>query len=415
MKKIFILFTIFSVLTAFGQHKKVLFIGNSYTYGNDLPTMLKTLAESFNDSIVKDQSTAGGASLNAHTTNTTTTAKLNQGDWDFVIIQAQSQEPSFPPAQVASQTYPYAQTLVTRARNNNPCVEPVFFMTWGRENGDAFNCANYPPICTYNGMQQRLRESYLEMANDNSCTVAPVGVAWKTVRDSFPAIQLYTADESHPNIYGSYLAACVFYATLFQKSPIGSTYIPNQISATDALNLQTIAANTVLDSMSLWRINTNKPVADFSYVGGNTINFTNNSTNGSSYYWEFGDGDTSTTQNPSHTYTTGGNYTVNLTVYSNDTCFTSSETQIININSTKIESINEGNEILLFPNPATHNIEINTDVNYNSISILDFTGREIKQISSQQTKIDINDLKSGIYFLRLIGKENTLTKKFVKE
>lgn len=415
MKKIFILLAVFSFLTTFGQHKKVLFIGNSYTYGNDLPTMLKTLAESFNDSIIKDQSTAGGASLNAHTTNTLTTSKLTQGGWDFVIIQAQSQEPSFPPTQVASQTYPYAQTLVNRARNNSTCVEPVFFMTWGRENGDASNCASYPVICTYDGMQQRLRESYLEMANDNSCTVAPVGVAWKTVRDSFPAIQLYTADGSHPNIYGSYLAACVFYATLFQKSPIGSTYIPNQISANDALNLQTIAANTVLDSMTLWRINTNKPIADFSYSGGITINFTNNSTNGTSYYWEFGDGDTSTTQNPSHTYTTGGNYTVNLTVYSNDTCFTSTATQIININSTDINSINKDNDLLLFPNPATNSIDINTVVNYNSISILDITGREIKHLSSRQTKIDINNLKSGIYFLKLTGEENTLTKKFVKE
>ncbi|MDG1477426.1 MAG: DUF4886 domain-containing protein [Vicingaceae bacterium] len=414
MKRLIILLVTFTTLTAFGQHKKVLFIGNSYTYGNDLPTMLKTLAESFNDTIIKDQSTAGGSSLNAHTTNSLTTSKLNQGGWDFVIIQAQSQEPSFSPSQVASQTYPYAQALVNRARNNSTCVEPVFFMTWGRENGDASNCANYPPICTYNGMQQRLRESYLEMANDNSSTVAPVGVAWKTVRDSFPAIQLYTADGSHPNIYGSYLAACVFYATLFQKSPIGSSYIPTQISANDALNIQTIASNTVLDSMSLWRINTNKPIANFNYTGGNPINFTNNSTNGTSYLWEFGDGNTSTSQNPTHTYTSNGNYNVELTTYANDTCFSDITSQTINISATSIKDFNSNKNLTIYPNPAHNFIEIKTDLKYSSLSITDITGKVITNFNTEST-INISNLKKGIYFIKVIGVENSIVRKFVKE
>ena len=50
-------------------------------------------------------------------------------------------------------------------------------MTWGRKNGDASNCSAYPPICTYEGMQQRLRESYMEMASANQGRVSPVGMA----------------------------------------------------------------------------------------------------------------------------------------------------------------------------------------------------------------------------------------------
>ena len=81
--------------------------------------------------------------------------------WDFVVIQAQSQEPSFPPSQVATQTYPYAQILVDSIAANDSCTEPVFFMT--RKNGDANNASFYPILGTYLGMQWRLRQSYLEM------------------------------------------------------------------------------------------------------------------------------------------------------------------------------------------------------------------------------------------------------------
>lgn len=57
------------------------------------------------------------------------------------------------------------------------------------------------------------------------------------------------------------------------------------------------------------------PLASFNYVdAGNTIDFQNTSSNGSSYYWDFDDGQTSTQTNPSHTYATSGTYTVTLIV-----------------------------------------------------------------------------------------------------
>ena len=83
--------------------------------------------------------------------------------------------PRFPPSQVANDVYPYAQQLTDSIRRNTSCGTPLFFMTWGRKNGDASNCAAYPPICTYEGMQQRLRESYMEMAFTNQGRVSPVG------------------------------------------------------------------------------------------------------------------------------------------------------------------------------------------------------------------------------------------------
>ncbi len=175
-----ILVSILCISPAFSQQtKEVLFIGNSYTYGNNLPDLVKQIALSFGDTLIHDSSTPGGASFNVHSVNNQTLSKIAQQQWDYVVLQAQSQEPSFPPSQVASATYPYAAILVDSIVSHFSCTEPLFFMTWGSKYGDQQNCQFYPPLCTYSGMQQRLKESYLEMTINNNASCAPVGMAWK--------------------------------------------------------------------------------------------------------------------------------------------------------------------------------------------------------------------------------------------
>lgn len=396
------------------QVKKVLFLGNSYTYVNDLPQLLKDVALSFNDTVFTDQNTPGGYQLIQHTTNATSLSKIASDNWDFVVLQEQSQKPSFPPSSVETDVYPYAKILNDSIKSNYSCTETVFFMTWGRENGDAANCPSYTPLCTYEGMQQRLRESYMEMADSNSATTSPVGAAWKNLRDSFPSIGLYSQDESHPSIYGSYLAACVFYATLYQKSAIGSTYIPTGINSTDALTLQTVASNTVLDSLSLWRINANKPVADFNYSGGGTINFSNSSTNGVTYFWDFGDGNTSLLQSPSNTYTASNTYPVQLITYSNDSCFSDTIIQNVTVIISGIDGITNNDELIIYPNPANDFIEIKTNLDFTTIVIMDVTGNIVKK-THYQSNINISDLSNGIYFIKLVGEKNSITQKLIKQ
>lgn len=236
--------------------KKALFLGNSYTYYNNMPQLVDNFAQAAGNDLMYDSNTPGGYQMNQHASNPLTYQKINQDDWDFVVIQGQSQEPSFPPAQVANDVYPHAARINDSIRSANPCMEPMFFMTWGRKNGDASNCGFYPPICTYDGMQQRLRESYIEMASDNNASVAPVGVAWKAVRDLYPSIELYIPDQSHPSPAGSYLAAAVFYVSMFRESVLNSAYTFSLDSLT-AYRLRDVASSTVLDSLSVWRINAN--------------------------------------------------------------------------------------------------------------------------------------------------------------
>ena len=339
-----ILLMSFSSLKLIGQSYNTLFIGNSYTYVNDLPQLISGIASSFGDTLNYDTSTPGGSTFNAHSTNSTTLTKISQQQWDYVILQAQSQEPSFSPGQVASQTYPYAAILVDSIESNSSCTEAIFFMTWGRKYGDQMNCAAYPPICTYLGMQQRLRESYLDMTLNHNATCSPVGMSWKESIAQDSTINLYTSDNSHPSIYGSYLAACTFYATIFKESPIGSTYIPNGIGHGTAVFLQTIASNTVLDSLSTWNIfNT-----DFSTVIiGDSVEFTNLSSNYESVLWNFGDGTQSILDNPSHVYLNSGIYNVKLTTFTNNSCISDIENDTITITSTTaIEELKQEKKLI---------------------------------------------------------------------
>ena len=317
----------FLPFATFGQSYDVLFLGNSYTSFNNLPQLVSDIANSMGDTVNFDSNTPGGATFNAHSTNATTLSKISQNEWDFVVLQAQSQEPSFSPGQVANDVYPYAQILIDSIAQNSSCTEPLFYMTWGRKYGDQQNCVAYPPICSYEGMQDRLRKSYLEMANTHNASVSPVGIAWKNAMALDSNIELYTTDNSHPSLLGSYLAACTFYSSIFKKSSVGSSSTAGIDSAT-AVFLQTVASSTVLDSLSAWNIFN----ADFSnVVNGNTVTMTNTSSNYENLLWDFGDGSQSTDTDPTHIYTASGNYTIILTAYNNDDCFIDSSTASIQI------------------------------------------------------------------------------------
>lgn len=293
------------------QTTRVLFIGNSYTYSNDLPGMFTQLAASMGETVQTQMVAPGGYTFQGHATYAQTQAALAQGNWDFVVLQEQSQRPAFPPEQVAQEVHPYAAQLAQQARAASPCVEVVYLMTWGRENGDAANCAFYPPLCTYEGMQQRLYESYVEMATANDGWCAPAGEVWRTHRAAFPGTGLYT-DGSHPNVLGSYIAASTLASTLFRRSCATATYVPAGITAEQAQAVRTMASDVVATPDAPWNIGVNDPVAaaDLTYLDGYTVLFADNTPGAASWSWTFGDGGSSTDADPLHTYAGPGEYAV---------------------------------------------------------------------------------------------------------
>ncbi len=409
MKKLLTIALAFGSLTVFGQvTKKVLFLGNSYTYYNQMPLMVENLATSKGNTLIHDANTPGGQRLLQHATNATSLSKIASNDWDYVVMQCQSQEGAFPDGQLAQEVYPYATILNDSVKSNNACSESMFFMTWGRENGDQSNCAFYPPFCTYDGMQSRLRLSYTTMANQNDGSVAPVGEAWRYIRNNYPAIDLYSPDESHPSLEGSYLAACVFYVSIFRESISGSTFDPG-LPAGQAQIIQDVASMTVLDSLNEWNIGAYDAMADFTYSGsGMNVNFTNNSINSTDFYWDFGDLNSSTSSDPSHTYASMGTYNVMLAVDNGctvDTIYQNVDLNTLNIEelNTEIRTWNDENEIRIF-----------TDKHIESFEIYAMNGVLVQNGVQSGNSIAIDQLEKGLYLLRLKDGVQTYTIRIMK-
>ena len=214
---------LFTLSTRAQDATRVLFLGNSYTFFNELPVMLTELAASMGHVVVTAENTPGGASLQGHTTNATSQELIEQGNWDFVVLQEQSQKASLPYDEVVADFFPSVESLVETIRLHNDCAVPLLYMTWGRENGDSQNCAWWPPVCTYSGMQELLTERYLEASDNSQSWCAPVGMIWEDILNS-TNINLYNADSSHPSAAGSYLAASTFFVALFGENPAASNY-----------------------------------------------------------------------------------------------------------------------------------------------------------------------------------------------
>lgn len=191
-----------------GRPARVLFVGNSYTFYNDLPERYAALVGEPAPTV--RMVTAGGRQLWQHADDEALTTRLAEG-WDVVVLQEQSQIPGFPSANPDRlRSLAAARTLAERA---GP-ARVVLFLTWGREAGDARNPDLFPDFET---MQTRLDEGYAAMQdallNDGrDVAIAPVGPAFRAVHDTDPPLfaALYTSDGSHPSALGTDLAALVF-------------------------------------------------------------------------------------------------------------------------------------------------------------------------------------------------------------
>lgn len=394
--------------TTFGQDSvSVLFIGNSYTYVNDMPGVLNSITQGLGDQITFDSQTLGGATLATHAGNAATYAAINSKPWDFVVIQAQSQEPSFSDPQVNGQTLPYAEQIADSVYASKFCTDVMMFMTWGRQNGDP----QWPPISTYEGMQTRLRNAYVRMADSVQGSVSPVGMAWWHARENYPSTLLYSPDESHPSYAGTYLAACTFYASLFRKTPVGSTFY-GSLNATAAGQMQLSAQIAVLDSLDTWNL---RPISEhtqaiFAYnLVDPSVSFQNLSTKATTYAWDFGDLNTSTLENPVHSYTVNGSYTMQLIAES--PCDSDTIEYTIQINSADLED--NPSSLISVKQYSGGDVVISGLEGKNRIEVYSITGALVhtKSEFTESSLIDMSKLETGIYIINISGDIQQLSTK----
>ncbi len=162
------------------------------------------------------------------------------------------------------------------------------------------------------------------------------------------------------------------------------------------------------------------------YLPNATAYFTNNSSNGTSYTWDFGNGLSSTDFNPWSSYTTTGTYTVTLTA-SNGTCGSDTYTTDIQVMPpVGIEENKYLSQLTIYPNPIKENLTIQFYSSVNSkalFSIYNMLGELITEnnirinegINNSSPFENIKELPNGLYTLKIQIKENTITKKIVKE
>jgi len=241
----------------------VLMLGNSYTNQNNLASKLDSMLSDGGWDAEVIALTSGGLKLYEHEDRAREIGNqwniaLNEQN-DFVILQDQSQVPSFPPdSQYWQESKNAAIYLNQRVLDSGGST--ILFMTWGYRDGDSSNQWRNPD---YPSMQLHLQQGY-EMYLENISTqsepafIAPVGLAYKHLYDavadtgvdpsagSTAFSTLYSGDGSHPSIDGTYLSACVFHAVITGESPVGLSY-PGQISPARALELQEVAATTVFN------------------------------------------------------------------------------------------------------------------------------------------------------------------------
>lgn len=416
-KTLLFLFLITFSLILSQTTKRVFFIGNSYTYVNNLPGLIQSIAASNGDVLEHHSHTPGGSTLQNHSNNPDVISTINQGNWDYVVLQEQSQLPSFPDSQVQNQVYPYALQLSNLIKTSNPCGNIIFYMTWGRKNGDSGNCPGLPTVCTYQGMDTQIYNRYMEMAASNEGIVSPVGKVWRTIREQNPAIELYDQDESHPSYIGSMAAAYTFYTILFKKDP---TQIPfnGNLNSAQAQLIKDIVKTEVYNQPAKWFVTSNDVHSRFTYqlTGVNTVQFTNTTQNAANYSWDFGDGTTSTQENPAHTYPAGGSYNVKLTT---DACgATTTKTKLIVVNTLNIAETAIETQVQIYPNPAQHLINIISKKKIEVLSLTDASGRMVHYHLNKTDSgyiLPIQHLTSGVYFLQYKVGEKEFTKKIIKK
>jgi hypothetical protein len=177
----------------------VLYIGNSLTYFNEMPWMTEEVARSLGKPLRAIFAGASGRNLRQQWEDPKVLQTMRDSHADFVVLQPQSSEI----LRDFDSVRRYARLLAAEARKNG--AKPVVFMTWAVE-----------------GMsQQEITRRYILLARELRAPIAPVGLAWENLQKR--GINLFW-DGTHPNVAGSYLAACVFYAVVTGESPAGATH-----------------------------------------------------------------------------------------------------------------------------------------------------------------------------------------------
>ena len=211
---------------------RILFIGNSLTYVNNLPGMVKALSDSIGAPLTQTAAVAfPDYALEDHWNSGQARTTLEQGGWTHVIMQ---QGPSALPESrqnLLQWVVPFDQAIRQQGG------QPGMYMVW--------------PSSARDFDFDRVSETYRLAAEAIDGALYPAGDAWRAAWRRDASLQLYGGDGFHPSVMGTYLAAITITAMIHQRSPVGmpaTIRIPEgtvSLPAELALLLQESAAEAI--------------------------------------------------------------------------------------------------------------------------------------------------------------------------
>ncbi|WP_100642954.1 hypothetical protein [Alteromonas facilis] len=174
---------------------QILFMGNSHTAANQLPTMVMELInEHLPEQLAYVERVAKYQYLAEHATSTQTLSQLASRQWTHVILQAQKYSQSF------TVDYPItgALSLIAKAQSQNAIA--IMFPEWAQLSNAAET--------------EYIHNIHAEIATQSSACVAPIGYAWERALELRPELILHADDGNHATLTGSYLTALVIFETI---------------------------------------------------------------------------------------------------------------------------------------------------------------------------------------------------------
>src|SRR6185369_9804813 len=174
--------------------------------------------------VTADKSVFGGAYLHRLWDLKEPLKAIGTASHDVVVLQEDI------PETTVADFREYAAKFVAEVRKNG--ARPILFMAWA-----------YPRLGWISMAQ--IAQAHRDAAKELNVDVAPVGLAWQQASKERPGMNFYAPDREHPSIYGTYLATCVIYATIYDRNPSGFAYVPSGVTAEEAAFLQRIAWQTV--------------------------------------------------------------------------------------------------------------------------------------------------------------------------
>ncbi|MCB1561945.1 MAG: hypothetical protein KDJ75_00070 [Alphaproteobacteria bacterium] len=221
----------------------VLFIGNSYTFYNDFPTLLEKLVNSSSESPVRlhtEAVTQGGADFADHWEQGRALKAINQRkDWHYVVLQNQSNWASHPDFRKNALIYAHKFNQAITAAG----AVPLVFITWPKEPGST-SYKQFPYLKNFGASYASLNHYSEKLARDIGGDTVPVNTYWAAALKSGGNVGLYHPDGSHPSPAGSYLCALVFYKYFTGKPLENAQLVPQNVNPSEAYLLQKIVATS---------------------------------------------------------------------------------------------------------------------------------------------------------------------------